>query len=79
MKLGRIDSLYGQDVIRAKKVYVHNGFDWSDSFRHDIAIIELSRSIVFPKTPKTLVRPVCLPSKAYENRIIVDESYEQLI
>merc|ERR1712110_176492 len=60
-------SRYGQDFIPIKRKIKHQNYD--NYYNNDIALLKLSRSIKYPTSAKTLVRPVCLPTTEYDNNI----------
>jgi len=64
---------YGQDFIKVKKIIKHPKYfvdkDDGGSLHNDIALLKLERSIKFPNSKKTLVRPVCLPTADYDKHV----------
>ena len=68
---------YGRQLIQAKRIVNHESYN-DNTLENDIALVELSRSIVYPITAqtvadgsnyrKTLVRPICIPGETTNNR-----------
>ena len=67
------DKKYGRDFIQAKRIIPHDCYDKEKSI-NDIALIELSKDIEYSEDRWiALSRPICLPSKNYERKLIDDE------
>ena len=67
------DKKYGRDFIPAKRIIPHDCYD-KKKIINDIALIELSKDIEYSEDRWiALSRPICLPSKKYERKLIDDE------
>ena len=63
---------FGRDFIQAKRIIPHDCYD-EQNIVNDIALIELSKDIKYSKDRYiALSRPVCIPSKNYEKRLVDD-------
>merc|ERR1711881_34050 len=59
---------FGRDFIGIEEYIKHPVYN--TEIHNDIALLKLKRSIKYPAGPRTMVRPICLPTTAYEDQIV---------